>query len=73
VVTFKQRFYRSPKAHYELAVPGTLRLLPKEELLPELNRDYEQMKEMMFDDPPDFESIIATLKTLEDEINRLKK
>ncbi len=72
VVAFKQRFYRSPKARYDLAVPGTLRLLPSQELLPELSRDYEQMKEMIFDDPPTFESIIETLKTLESEINQLK-
>ena len=72
VVIFKERFYRSTKARYDLAIPGTLRLLPSEELLPELGRDYEQMKEMMFDEPLGFNSIIATLKKLEVEINQLK-
>lgn len=72
VVTFKKRFYRSPKARYDLAVPGTVRLLPSAELFPELSRDYKQMKEMIFGEPPGFDSIITTLKDLEYEINQLK-
>lgn len=72
VVAFKQWFYRSPKARYDLAVPGSFKLVPSQELLPDLARDYRQMKEMIFDEPPSFESIVDTLRLLEEEINRMK-
>jgi hypothetical protein len=71
VVTFKQRFYRSPKAHYELAAPGTFRLIPSKEQVAALAQDYEKMKEMLFGAPPSFGWIIEALRALEDEINRL--
>jgi hypothetical protein len=72
VIAFKQRFYRSPKAHYEKAIPGTFRLLPDEALIPAVNDDYSKTKEMIFGTPPTFESIMHTLKTLEIEINSLR-
>lgn len=72
VIAFKQRFYRSAKARYEEAVPGSFRLLPDADLFKELHADYDKTKEMIFGTPPSFESIIETLKALEYEINRLE-
>jgi hypothetical protein len=69
VIAFKQRFYRSPKARYETAIPGSLRLLPDAHLLDVLIDDYNRTKEMIFGAAPSFESIIKTLKALETEIN----
>jgi Nucleotidyl transferase AbiEii toxin, Type IV TA system len=73
VISFKQRFYRSTKAQYEKAVPGSFRLLPDANLIDILKKDYNRTKEMIFGTPPTFESIIQTLKALEDEINSLSK
>lgn len=73
VVAFKQRFYRSTKARYETAVPGSFRLLPDATLFKDLHEDYKKTKEMIFGTPPSFESIVETLRTLESEINSLIK
>jgi hypothetical protein len=70
VVAFKQRFYPSAWARYDLAVPGTFRLLPpRHSQLVELERDYDDMQLMLFGDPPAFKEIIVILAQLESQIN----
>ena len=71
VVAFKERFYPAGSAHYELAKPGTMRLMPPEECLPALQADYEHMKNMIFGEKPEFEDVLAMIQILEDEINKL--
>lgn len=71
VVAFKQRFYRRPWAHYDLAKPGTFRLVPAEHVLAAIEKDYVQMRTMIFGRYPDFDEIIETLRRLETEINEL--
>lgn len=73
VVAFKKRFYRSTKAQYEKAFPGSFLLIPDARLIKELKDDYEKTKEMIFGTPPTFESIMETLRALEREINSLRK
>ena len=72
VAEHKALFFKDSKAHYDLAKPGTLRLVPLDEHLVLLNDDYRQMKEMFFEDPPSFESVLKKLKTAEEEINRIR-
>ena len=72
VVAFKDRFYPSGWARYDLAVPGTFRLLPKEQHIADLEKDYHTMSGMLFGDIPSFAAIIDGLAALEVEINRLK-
>jgi len=70
VVTFKQRFYPSAWARYDLAVPSALKLLPATaSAIRDLERDYEDMQVMLFGEPPKFQDILDELKNLEDEIN----
>jgi len=71
VVEFKQRFYPSNWARYDLAVPATLKLLPGQPQLASLERDYQAMQAMLFGSPPDFDSIVEELRKLEAEINSL--
>ncbi|WP_089837968.1 nucleotidyl transferase AbiEii/AbiGii toxin family protein [Granulicella pectinivorans] len=71
VVEFKERFYYSSWARYDLAVPGSFRLSPPESQFPALERDYRAMGEMFYREPPTFEAILAGL-TLEHEINTKK-
>ena len=73
VVEFKQRFYPSGWARYELAVPGSLKLLPSTERLKEVEKDYQAMQGMIFDKQLSFAEIIETLTALEDEINSLAR
>ena len=70
VVAFKERFYPRTWARYDLAVPGTLRLLPSEDALNHLANDYQAMRDMIFEaDPPSMEDIVSRLRELEEEIN----
>lgn len=72
VVRFKMRFYRCPWARYEDARPGSLRLLPRETYLSDLQKDYADMQAMLFGDIPAFETIVSELSALEKNINHLK-
>lgn len=69
VVQFKMQFYRSAWAKYELARPGTLRLLPPTHNIDALRKDYASMQAMLFGEIPSFDEILAGLASLEQEIN----
>ena len=69
VVAFKQRFYPRNWARYELAAPGTLRLIPGEATLKTLEADYRAMANMIFGTAPRFADIVGQLTALEAEIN----
>jgi hypothetical protein len=70
VVAFKQRFYPSAWARYDLAVPGSLKLLPATPShVKELAQDYKEMQVMLFGAHPEFFDILDELKKLEAEIN----
>jgi hypothetical protein len=69
VAEFKMRFYRCPWARYEDAKPGSLKLLPRQNQLEGLRRDYLSMQAMLFGEVPTFESIIEELANLEKAIS----
>ena len=69
VVRHKETFYPSGWARYDLARPGGLRLVPREERLAALERDYRNMGVMIFGEPPEFDTIMETLAALEQEMN----
>jgi hypothetical protein len=73
VVEFKERFYYSSWARYDLAVPGSFRLSPPDSQLPALERDYRAMRDMFYREPPTFGAILAGLAALEQEINAEKR
>lgn len=72
VVQFKMRFYRCPWAKYEEAAPGTMRLLPPAAHLPDLRRDYQATRAMLFGTVPTFDEIVEELTALEQAINKLQ-
>jgi hypothetical protein len=69
VVEFKQRFYPRGWARYDLAKPGTLRLVPDGHVLASVRSDYRAMENMIFGEAPDFNEILAILQGLQEEIN----
>ena len=69
VVLWKSQFFGSSWANYNLAKPGTFRLVPKTERLPALRRDYQLMRDMYLSEPVSFEDILITLTNLEYHIN----
>jgi len=72
VVEFKQRFYPRGWAQYDLAVPGSLKLVPEEHVLESVRKDYQNMRDMIFGEVLDFDAMMQTLQTLEKEINEAK-
>ena len=70
VVAFKQRFYSRTWARYDLARPGTFRLVPTGAVLAAVKTDYRAMANMIFGHAPSFEDLLSILQALEDEINR---
>ena len=72
VVAFKQKFYPSTWAQYGSAKPPTLKLMPPEFRVSVLNRDYQAMQDMIFDQRLSFEEVMQTLSGLEAEINALE-
>ena len=69
VVDFKKRFYPRGWANYDLAKPGTMKLIPEDYILDNLRKDYISMANMIFGDLPPFDEIISVIRKLEKEIN----
>jgi hypothetical protein len=69
VARHKDVFFHAARDVYASAKPGTLRLVPPDGLLPMLRADYASMREMFFDDPPTFDTLLAELAALEARIN----
>ena len=69
VVGWKRLFFGSAWANYETACPGSFRLLPSDERLPALRRDFAAMRDMYLAQPPSFDEVLATLSALERRLN----
>lgn len=72
-IRFKDKFYHSKSASYETATRSTIRLIPDEEAIVSLRKDYTHMERMMYGNgkQPTFDEIISGLRLLEDEIHLL--
>ena len=69
VVAWKQRFFGSAWARYDLARPPTFKLVPPKEREASLRVDYAAMREMFLAGPPAFDDILRSLERLERRIN----
>jgi hypothetical protein len=69
VARHKEVFFPAAWARYADARPGTLRILPPDARLPELEQDYRKMQEMIFGEPPTFEHLLGRLREIEQVIN----
>ncbi len=69
VVRFKEVFFASKRARYDLARPGTLRLLPPDFRRFAVARDYDEMRVMLFGEIPTLDDIWERLRVLEATIN----
>ncbi|MEM9157557.1 MAG: nucleotidyl transferase AbiEii/AbiGii toxin family protein [Verrucomicrobiota bacterium] len=72
VVSHKIAFYRSAWASYETATRGSLRLLPSEVRIKELETDLKSMSEMFFGNPPKLEHVLKTLRDWENQFNQVE-
>ena len=72
-ILFKQKFYYSKGAHYESATLNEINLIPREEIIPELQKDYRAMANMIYGDIPSFGDILDYLHDLQNEIHDLSQ
>jgi len=70
VVDWKSRFFGSSWARYDLAVPGSFRLVPSGVRVDALRQDYQEMRDMYLVEPLTFEDVVDHLVDLQAEINR---
>jgi hypothetical protein len=73
VIRFKKIYFAANWAHYDTAVPGSLRIVPNEPLQAILRKDYQEMQEMFPTKPLSFEQILERLAALEERINSMEK
>jgi hypothetical protein len=66
---WKGQFFGSSWARYDLAKPGTVRLVPPDERVAALRRDYQAMRDMYLSEPPSFDDVLAVLAELQARIN----
>jgi len=69
VIRFKKAYFPANWAHYDTAIPGTLRIVPNDSLQTILRKDYEQMQEMFPSTPLPFDQILTRLQVLQQRIN----
>lgn len=72
VAWFVQRFYPSSWARFDLARPGTMKLVPPPVVESAHRRDYSEMQEMIYGPRPSFDEILGVIGALETEINSLQ-
>ncbi len=69
VVDWKSRVFARAWARYDLAVPGTFRLLPPGSRHAALAQDYATMRPMFLSEPPPFDALLETLAKAEATLN----
>jgi Nucleotidyl transferase AbiEii toxin, Type IV TA system len=73
VIHFKNVYFPANWAHYDTALPPTLRIVPNADLEAILRKDYQEMQEMFPGTALPFAEILARIEALERRVNTLKK
>lgn len=69
VVIWKSRVFARQWARYDLAQPGSFRLVPPPSRTTELARDYAEMRPMFLTEPPSFDTVLSQLAAAERRLN----
>lgn len=73
IISFKKKFYHYSWDQLENAKPGSIVLIPNQNRIPELRKDFESMKVMINDGSiKNFDDLIERLIPLEKELNFIK-
>jgi hypothetical protein len=70
VVAWKSRVFARQWARYDLAQPGSFRLVPPSSRTAELARDYAEMRPMFLTEPPRFDAVLRQLAAAERALNK---
>lgn len=71
VVDWKSRVFARAWARYDLAVPGSFRLVPHPDRATALARDYAEMRSMFMSEPPPFGELMNQLAQAEATLNKV--
>lgn len=71
VAAFKQKFYRSNRAHYDEANKECLKLLPPQNSMDDLIDDYNSMQSMIYGIEISFDEILEGLERMLEEISSI--
>ncbi len=71
VARFKMKFYRSNRSRYDLANKDNLQLIPTEDNIEKLEKDYRDMQSMLYGEIVPFSEIINGIKDLQDDIRNI--
>lgn len=69
VADYKSIYFRVAWARYDLAQPTSLKLVPEDRVLKEMESDYKKMEQMFFESPPSWDLIIEKIRSFQDEFN----
>ena len=69
-VAHAKTFFNRPAFNLDSAKPGSFSLVPPEDMAARLIADYKNTEAMIFGEAPRFESILKSITTLEDQLNR---
>jgi hypothetical protein len=69
VVDWKSRMFARAWARYDLASPGSFRLVPAQARIEALAQDYATMRPMFMSEPPEFDDLMAVLADAEKRLN----
>lgn len=65
VKAFKSKYYRTSWSNIENSSLNNIHIVPSTDRLKEISKDYDNMKDMIFEDKPSFDEIMTGLKQLE--------
>lgn len=73
VAEHKTVYFRAAWARYDLAKPGSLKLIPEEWVLEKMAEDYNRMEVMFFEPPPKWTDMISSLQEFENQFNSTRQ
>ena len=71
VIDHKSLFFASKKASYETIYENGLKLLPSQQRLGDIERDYNEMQAMFFGASPKFEEILKSINHIQTSLNEI--
>ena len=71
VIKYKKCFFRSGFANYDACLQNNFKLIPSSDVLKELEKDYRNMRDMLYGNSAEFSAIVDSLTALEITINEL--
>jgi predicted nucleotidyltransferase component of viral defense system len=72
IVEHREKFSKLGGVDYKLHFPPNLNPIPPVNLLPEWEKDYTEMQQMIVNDTPTFKDLMAKVQEVTDKINHLK-